>query len=119
MTFLIRAWLDKLEEVEQAKQAAEEAERRANMADIPNKLRPAEAKDIVEGAVIWYPEDRDISDEKYPYGGWHLVCETLHYGDDWKAYTDHEGSRHGLRGAFVEIHDQSENIRHPVTNNEL
>ena len=113
MTFLIRAWFDKLEEVEQAQEAAEEAERRAQMAEIPKKLRDAEARDIVEGAIIWYPESRDISDEKYPRGGWELVSEPLHYGDDWKAYTSHTGCRYGLRGAFVETFDQSENIRHP------
>ena len=103
MSNLINEWQIKLDEVEQARKAADEAGRLACMVEVPEKLRPAEAKDIIEGAIIWYPEYRDISDEKYPCAGWMLVREPLHYGDPYKAFTANDGCRYGLDGAFVEL----------------
>lgn len=59
---------------------------------LPENLRPATARDIVIGAVLWYPAWDDTK--------WAIVEEVIHPGDDFKAYM-WEGSRYGLYGAFV------------------
>lgn len=60
----------------------------------PKDLRPAVAKDIKEGAIIYY----DNSGEGW---FWCVVESPLHYGDDWKAYMADDGCRYGLRDAWV------------------
>lgn len=67
---------------------------KADQCPLPAKLRPAEASDIKEGAVIWYPH----WDERK----WALVESPLHHGDAFKAFTDDRGCRYGLSEAFVE-----------------
>jgi hypothetical protein len=76
--------------------AAEEA---AEAVPIPKKIRPAESKDIVEGAVIWYPE---WFDEDGDSRCWNIVDEVLRPNDRFKAYNAHDGCRYGIDGAFVE-----------------
>jgi len=74
------------------------AEEEALAAALPDRLRPAEPKDIIIGAVIWYPEWA-----KWDGGrGWNVVDEVYRPDDQWKAYCAHDGCRYGLDGAFVE-----------------
>lgn len=94
----IEHWLHSVEdskkaEIKQSK-LLDRAERKAKL---PNNIRPAEAKDIVEGAIIWYPEN-DNSDMYWMY-----VQEVLRPSDQWEAYCSHDGCRYGLYGAYVEI----------------
>lgn len=103
MNRLIKDWIEKLEGVKVAKKLASDAEAVAAIAPVPENIRPAEAVDIIEGAIIWYPEYGDFSDELYPCPYWKLVSEPRHYGDDWKAFVASDGCRYGLRGAFVEV----------------
>ena len=105
MHIAIKNWLDSEEVVTQARKHANEMERKAALAEIPDNIRTAVPSDIVEGAVIWYPEHRDDSDELYPVSGWELVAEVFRPSDNFKAYTSHSGCRYGLDGAFVEITD--------------
>jgi hypothetical protein len=77
----------------------EEAWMESNRTPPPENLRPAEARDIVLGAVIWYNVGPD---DYYPTEwGWYEVEEVLRPSDDWKAFTA-GGCRMGLCGAFVE-----------------
>lgn len=77
----------------------EEAWMESNRTPRPKNLRPAEARDIVLGAVIWYNMGPD---EYFPTEwGWFEVEEVLLPSDDWKAFTT-DGCRRGLYGAFVE-----------------
>lgn len=96
---LIRAWREAEKEVEKAQKRSEQALARAERIKAPKNLRPATAKDIKVGAVIWYPADPT---NPYDIDHWKLVDEVLRPNDDWKAYTAHDGSRYGLYGAFVE-----------------
>lgn len=68
--------------------------------------------DIVEGAIIWYPEwvdvreyscEDDEDDEGVQVALWTEVCEVLCPNDDFKAFHALDGCRHGLDGAFVEV----------------
>jgi hypothetical protein len=80
----------------------EEAWMESNRTPRPENLRPAEARDIVLGAVIWYNVGPD---DYYPTEwGWFEVEEVLRPSDDWKAFTT-DGCRRGLYGAFVENAD--------------
>jgi hypothetical protein len=77
----------------------EEAWMESNRTPPPENLRPAEARDIVLGAMIWYNVGPD---DYYPTEwGWYEVEEVLRPSDDWKAFTA-GGCRRGLYGAFVE-----------------
>ena len=99
----IAIWLESLREVDRVRKLADEAERLAATEPVPKNLRRAEPRDIIEGAIIWYPEYFDISDELYPCAGWKLVSEVRNPTCEFKAYTCHDGCRYGLSGAFVEI----------------
>lgn len=66
----------------------------ARKSDLPNNLRPATPRDIIVGAIIWYPR---FSESK-----WLIVDEVLHPNDNWKAFCADDGCRYGLDGAFVE-----------------
>ena len=72
------------------------AYRQAKECPLPVTLRPANADDIVAGAVIWYPR----GDEGH---FWKIVSEPRFYGDAFKAYVADDGSRYGLDGAYVEV----------------
>jgi hypothetical protein len=103
MNTLVKNWQQGIKDLAKEKSRLDELQRQAELAEIPEKLRPAEAKDIVEGAIIWYPEYRDVSDELHPCRGWQYVSEVYRPNDDFKAYCSHDGCRHGLDGAFVEL----------------
>jgi hypothetical protein len=95
MNALIQAWIDAEAKVAEARAAADQAQEDADVAAPPTRLRPATSRDIVEGAILWYP---DWDERK-----WAMVGEVLRPGDPWKAYSSHDGCRYGLEGAFVEI----------------
>ena len=104
MNKLIQRYIDAGKKVKAAIKHKQEAEENANAAKLPNKLRPAEANDVIEGAVIWYPEWK--TKESDPDGdsrGWNIVDEVLFPSDEWKAYCAHDGCRYGLDGAYVEL----------------
>jgi len=63
--------------------------------EFPNieELQPAEASDIIEGAIIYYPNDDP------PF--WQAVHKPTHHGDPFKAYEADDGCRYGLDGAYV------------------
>lgn len=94
----IQAYIDAEKAIKVAYEVSRKAEEAAEQAPLPkNKnLRPAIADDLTKiGQVVWYPH----WDERK----WAIVEEPGYYGDDYKAYTAHDGCRYGLRGAFVEI----------------
>jgi hypothetical protein len=95
MNTLIQAWLDACDKVREAHAACEQAEEDAQLAPLPQNLRPATSRDIVEGAILWYPEWNERK--------WALVGDVRHPNDQWKAYTAQDGCRYGLDGAFVEV----------------
>jgi hypothetical protein len=80
-----------------AEQVIAEARRQAEKCKLPKNLRPAEASDIVEGAILWYKQSKKD-------GGnfWTIVEGLLHHGDPFKAY-EFDGCRYGLDGAYVEV----------------
>lgn len=94
MNPLIKAWIDAESAVAKAHEMASAAEEAAESAELPKNLRPAKPSDIVEGAVLWYPEWDDRK--------WSFVGEVLRPSDPWKGYSAHDGCRYGLDGAFVE-----------------
>lgn len=100
---LIKEWLDAEAEEEEARQKTRDARDRADKAPLPKKLRPAEPRDIVEGAILWYPEHGQKADGEYDaLAYWKYVPEVLRPDDPWKAYCADDGCRYGLKGAFVE-----------------
>ena len=62
------------------------------------KLRPATADDIKEGAVIFH---RQLLND-YVGWYWHIISEVRYPNDDFKAYVAEDGCRYGLNEAFVE-----------------
>jgi hypothetical protein len=70
----------------------------ANGCPFPTEIREANEKDIKPDAIIWYKDG-----DNGPF--WVIVDEVLRPSDMWKAYSDTEGCRYGLDGAFVEISD--------------
>ena len=64
----------------------------------PVKRRPAEAKDIREGTVIWHIRAAE-------HGGdyWNVVDEVRDPHDPFKAYVADDGCRHGLDGAYIDL----------------
>lgn len=98
MNQLIRNWLDCCNDLSDARNKASAAEEAAEKAELPASLRPAEPRDIVEGAILWYP-----SGVYNDYDFWQYVSEVHSPDSPWKAYTANDGSRYGLDGAFVEV----------------
>jgi hypothetical protein len=82
-----------------ANKAIDRAYKKAARCRLPANLRPATAKDIRQGAVIWYP--RWATDPE-GIAAWAIVDLVLYPSDDWKAY-EYDGCRYGLDGAFVEV----------------
>ena len=99
MNKLIQKWLDAKDYTRNAHTEENKALGEAEKAKLPKNLVKAEAKDIVEGNIIWYPEWHE-DDEDYRL--WNVVEEVLRPSDDWKAYCAQDGCRYGLDGAFVE-----------------
>lgn len=96
------AW-DKLEE---AKAKVERCRERADAAPLPKCLRPATPADIVENAIIWYPEyGQEAGGDYDAVPCWSVVEEVLYPSDEFKAYCADDGCRYGLNGAFVEVED--------------
>jgi len=102
MNKLVREWLDAREVTAKALENERLKEVAAARAEIPSNLRPANERDIVVGAILWYPDYRE-DDEEYPVAGWNMVDEVLRPRDEFKAYCSHDGCRYGLHGAFVEL----------------
>ena len=95
----IQAWLDARQVVWDAHRKLDSAlEAAKEGATLPEKLRQAVARDIVEGAIIWYPEGDDG-----PF--WVMVEEVMYPSDNWKAFVAEDGCRYGLHGAFVEVEE--------------
>jgi len=69
---------------------------KAQSEPFPKKLRPATAKDIKKGKLIYYPEAEHCT----PF--WQIVDEVMRPSSDYKAYCAEDGCRYGLDGAFVE-----------------
>lgn len=82
--------------IERLRGMIHEAKEQASHYPIPTNLRPATPADVKEGTVMWFPE--------WPADGrqWSIVDSVYDAEDPWKAWMDEDGSRHGLRGAFVE-----------------
>ena len=93
---LIQKWLDAEHEAIAANDRADRALEKAEQAKPPKNLRPATAKDMMPGAIIWYPKE---DGESY----WKRIEDVMRPNDEWKAYTAHDGCRYGLDGAFVEV----------------
>lgn len=64
-------------------------------APLPASLQAATPSDIVEGAILWYPEHQGRR--------WEEISVVYDPTDDFKAYLSDDGCRYGLRGAFVEM----------------
>ena len=62
---LIEEWLAAQYDVYEAKRAVDKAFERAIAIPLPENLRPATSSDIVEDAIIWYPEHGQEADDKY------------------------------------------------------
>ena len=68
----------------------------AMTSSLPENLRPATSKDIIEGAIIWY---------KHGDNGhfWQIVENVLRPSDPYKAYCAEDGCRYGLDDAWIEV----------------
>tara|TARA_R110001606_G_scaffold385158_1_gene548537 strand:- start:33447 stop:33752 length:306 start_codon:yes stop_codon:yes gene_type:complete len=99
MNELIQKWLNAKEVTRKAYKAENKALDEAEKAKLPERLIKAQAKDIVEGSIIWYPE---WYKEDKGCCMWKAIEEVLHPNSDWKAYCAQDGCRYGLDGAFVE-----------------
>jgi len=93
----IKAWLEAEALVGQAQDLSNLLKKIAEKTKPPKNLRKATSKDIVEGALIWYPG----YDDNYPEPHWAIVQEVLNPTSDYKAYI-FDGCRIGLEGAYVE-----------------
>ena len=100
MNSLIQAWLDADKRADEAREIERQACDDAEDAAPPANLRPATPGDIVEGAILWYPEFTEGRK-------WNRVDEIYSPSDPWKAYCAHDGCRYGLEGAHVEVDDAS------------
>ena len=81
-----------------AKQMIADAREIAQRSKPPKNRRAAQAKDIVEGAIIWHTRE-----QKYGGDYWTVVSKPLFSDDLFKAYETDDGCRSGLSGAYVEI----------------
>ena len=80
--------------IDKARERIIKAYNSAYLCPVPKNIRKATARDIVEDAIIWYPD--------WDEGKWCVVEEVLRAGDDFKAFTAEGGDRYGLDGAYVE-----------------
>ncbi len=89
-----------------------------NLAPLPEKLRPAEPKDIVPGNVIWYYTPgkfnymvSDNDGEHKTEHFWKIVGKVFNTGDVFRGYSDIDdciyGGMYGLNNAFVEVEDDN------------
>lgn len=63
---------------------------------LPADVRPATPADITVGRVIWHTDgDEGVF--------WNVVMEVRYPDDAFKAYVADDGSRYGLRNAFVRV----------------
>ena len=80
--------------IEEAYRKISEARESALRCEIPQNMRKATSRDIVEGNILWYPDpDRNC---------WALIDDVHNPSDRFKAFSDDDGCRRGLDGAFVE-----------------
>ena len=82
--------------IDHARMIILKARHEADKSPFPENVRPAEPKDIIEGAIIWHSDGDDGN-------FWNIVDEVLRPNDPWKAYCAEDGCRYGLDGAFIEI----------------
>jgi hypothetical protein len=115
---LIQHWMHLKDIAEAAAEAERDALAIACYAPIPENLRPATSKDIVEGAILWYPEFRhntvDLEnpdydeDEAHEARAWRMVELVERPRDRFKAFSADDGCRYGLEGAFVDEDEDEE-----------
>jgi len=101
MRDIIDAWLDARTAVAIAVKNEQYAQELAEKAQLPDNLRPANSSDIVDGAILWYPDFGD-EDPEWLCAGWKLVEEVRRPDDPYKAFLANDGCRYGLEGAFVD-----------------
>jgi len=101
MNRLIKEWLEAEKAGVDAYNREKAALASAARLPLPERLRPATAADVVEGAILWYPPT-----ELRPTHCWKRVDEVMKPDDAWKGYVSHDGCRYGLRGAFVEVEQE-------------
>ena len=82
--------------IDDAESIMSQAELEARDCPLPNNLRPAEPKDIIEGAIIWYKHGDDGH-------FWQIVEEVMRPNDPFKAYCSFDGCRYGLDDGWIEI----------------
>lgn len=104
MNELIEQWFAAKDAVSEAMDSEEAAYEFATRAALPENLRPAIASDIVEGAILWYPNfhDEEMGNDPETTPLWLMVDDVYSPSDPWKAYCANDGCRYGLDGAFVE-----------------
>jgi len=96
---LKQQWVWANERLQAAQSEFRATEKAIMRSPMPKRRRPAEPRDITEGAFIWYPE--------HPPGRRLLIVEEVKYpDDDFKAFCATDGCRYGLRGAFVEMEEK-------------
>ena len=96
--------------IQELEQEIYRARLEADNCKMPPHRRPAVARDIVKGAIIWYERE-----EQHGSDYWHVVEEVLHPGDAFKGYMA-DGCQYGLDGAFVETSDYNkEQLQMPET----
>lgn len=81
--------------IEKSRAIISKARDEANKCELPANLRQATPRDIVVGAVLWYP--------RFSGTKWLIIDEVLHPSDAWKAFCADDGCRYGLDGAFVDV----------------
>ncbi len=95
---IIQLWIDAKKATSKAQKLEDKALARTEKVKAPKNLRPATAKDIKVGAIIWY----DLQGEAAWVAHWKMVEEVFNPNDDWKAFVAHDGCRYGLDNAYVE-----------------
>ena len=93
---LIIAYQKKIEELTKISIEANELLTIATeQSKFPENVREAKFSDLKEGVVLWYHDGDD--------GDWFAIVEEVHGNFAYKSYTDHQGCRHGLDGAFIAV----------------
>jgi hypothetical protein len=93
---LIVAYQNKIAELAKISNEADELLAIATeQSKFPENARKAKFSDLKEGAILWYHDGDD--------GDWFAIVEEVHGNIAYKAYTDHQGCRHGLDGAFIAV----------------
>jgi len=99
----IQEWLRATDRFKKAQQDKLSALLKAEQQQIPSDdlLRPAEPADVTIGQIIWYKDG-----DEGPF--WTQVVEPFKHMNKYRAYEAHDGCKHGLNRAFVEIQSRRE-----------